>query len=149
MLKSKLDEDLKAAMLDGDKRLVSILRGMKSAILYKEVADGRREEGLADDDVITVLKKEQKSRKEAKDMYSGAGETERADEEQYQLEVIQGYLPEEMSEEDVIKLVDDVISQIDGEISMKDMGRVIGSVKSKASNADGALIAKIVKEKIS
>ena len=148
MLKQQITEDLKAAMLAGDKTLVNILRDMKSAILLKEVADNKRDVGLDDSEIVTVLKKEQKSRKESLDVYEKAGEEERAGIEKYQLEVIQKYLPEEMSEADAVKLVDEVISAIDGELSMKDMGRIIGSVKSKADNIDGAMLAKIVKDRI-
>ena len=149
MLKDILNKDLKAAMLAGDKRMSAFLRDLKSAILAKEVADGKRDTGLTDAESIAVLKKEQKSRKESMDVYTKAGATERADEEKYQLDIIQNYLPEELSEEKTRALVDQIVSGIDGDLTMKDMGRIIGQAKQQSDNVDAALLAKIVKEKIS
>jgi len=136
-------------MLAQDKQLVSILRSLKSAILYKEVADGKREEGLSEEDTVAVFKKEKKSRQDALALYESANETERADEERYQIGVIEGYLPEEMSEADVKVLVEKVIEEegITGP-TPKDMGRIIGAVKAQAPNADGALVANVVKNHI-
>ena len=149
MLKDTLTKDLKAAMLAGDKRMSAFLRDLKSAILAKEVAEGKREEGLTDVESIAVLKKEQKSRKESMDVYTKAGATERADEEKYQLDIIQSYLPEELSEEKTRELVDQIISDMEGDPTMKDMGRIIGQAKQQSDNVDAGLLAKIVKEKIS
>lgn len=149
MLKATIDKDLKAAMLSGDKRLVEVLRGLKSAILYKEVADGKREAGLSDEEIVTVFKKEQKSRRDAIALYEQAKETARADEEKYQLDVISKYMPEELSEEAVVSLVREVLDELGIEQpETKDMGRIIGAIKVKASNADGALVAKVVKEQV-
>ena len=149
MLKDILNKDLKAAMLAGDKRMSAFLRDLKSAILAKEVADGKRDTGLTDAESIAVLKKEQKSRKESMDVYTKAGATERAEEEKYQLDIIQGYLPEELSEEKTRELVDQIISDMEGDPTMKDMGRIIGQAKQQSDNVDAGLLAKIVKEKIS
>jgi uncharacterized protein YqeY len=136
-------------MLSGDKRLVEVLRGLKSAILYKEVADGKREAGLSDEEIVTVFKKEQKSRRDAIALYEQAKETARADEEKYQLDVISKYMPEELSEEAVVSLVREVLDELGIEQpETKDMGRIIGAIKVKASNADGALVAKVVKEQV-
>jgi len=149
MLKADIDKDLKTAMLSRDKKLVEILRGIKSAILYKEVADGKREEGLSDEEIVVVLKKEQKSRRDATAIYESAGEKSRAKEEQYQIEVISKYVPEEMSEEKVTDLVLEVIKKL-GIVEPKpqDLGIIISAVKKSAPNADGAVIAKVVKENI-
>jgi uncharacterized protein YqeY len=146
-VKDRLQADLKVAMLAGDKRLSALLRDIKSAILNKEVAENKREEGLDDATILTVLKKEQKSRRESIEVYEKAGATERADEEKYQLEVIERYLPEEMSETAVRELVDSVIAAA-GEVTIKDMGRVIGAAKQRADNVDGGLLARIIKEKL-
>lgn len=147
MLKATIDKDLKAAMLSGDKRLVEVLRGLKSAILYKEVADGKREVGLSDEEIVSVFKKEQKSRRDAIALYEQAQETARADEEKYQLDVIATYMPEELSEEAITALFLEVKETLGIEqVEPKDMGRIIGAIKAKASNADGALVAKVVKD---
>ena len=105
MLKADIDKDLKTAMLSGDKKLVEILRGLKSAILYKEVADGKRQEGLTDVEIVAVLKKEQKSRRDAIAIYESAGEKSRAEEEQNQIDVISKYVPTAMSKSKVIEVV--------------------------------------------
>ncbi len=149
MLKADIDKDLKTAMLSGDKKLVEILRGLKSAILYKEVADGKRQEGLTDVEIVAVLKKEQKSRRDAIAIYESAGEKSRAEEEQYQIDVISKYVPTAMSESKVKEVVLEVIKKL-GIVEPKpqDMGKIISAVKQSAPNADGAVIAKAVKENI-
>lgn len=149
MLKADIDKDLKTAMLSGDKKLVEVLRGLKSAVLYKEVAEGKRDEGLSDEEIISVLKKEQKSRRDAIAIYESAGEKSRAEEEQYQIEVISKYVPEGMSEEKVAEVVLEVIEKLGiVEAKPQDMGKIISAVKQSAPNADGAVIAKVVKENI-
>jgi len=150
MIKADIDRDLKTAMLSGDKRLVEVLRSLKSAILYREVADGKREEGLDEPTILQVLKKEQKSRKDAIDLYTQAGEAERAAEEQYQIDVISGYLPEQMSEQKIAELVDEVIKDLKlTVVEQKNMGSIIAEIKKRVSNADGAMVAKAVRERIS
>lgn len=145
MIKESIEKDLKAAMLTGDKRLVSILRSIKSAILYKEVADGKRDTGLDETSIISVLKKEQKSREDAVELYEKANEVERADEEQYQINVIKKYLPEEVAESRIKLLVDEAIITLDiATPSSKDLGAIIGYVKKAEPNAEGSIIARVV-----
>ncbi len=147
MLKTDIDSDLKAAMLSGDKRLVAVLRSLKSAILYKEVEASKRDEGLSDEEVLAVLKKEKKSRLDSSAMYHEANEVGRAEEEDYQISVIDKYLPESLSEEDTRALVEGAVSSLGIEQpEMKHMGQIIGEVKKKESSVDGALVSKIVKE---
>jgi uncharacterized protein len=149
MLKADIDKDLKVAMLSGDKKLVEVLRGLKSAILYKEVADGKRDEGLDEQTIVAVLKKEQKQRRDAIAIYEKAGEKSRADEELYQIEIISNYLPLEMAESDVRAIVSDAIAKLGIEkLEAKDMGRIIAEVKRAAPTADGSLIAQVVKSSI-
>jgi len=149
MLKQKLADDLKQAMLAGDKQKAELLNMLKSAVLYKEVELGAREAGLTDEQVQDVLAKEAKKRAEAAAMYKDAGDEERASKEQSEQDVIEAYLPEKMSEEELQKIVDEVCEQVKPE-GMKDMGKVIGAVKGKVGNqADGSLIASIVKAKLS
>jgi len=146
MLKADIDRDLKTAMLAGDKRLVSILRSIKSAILYKEVEAGKRDQGLDDLEIVRVLKRERKTRRDSSEVYKKANETERAAEEDYQIEVIEKYLPEEMSEEQVKEVVEKAIDDLGlKDLEMKDMGRVIGTIKKDNESIDGAILAKVVK----
>ncbi len=149
MLKAQITDDLKQSMLSGDKPRVELLNMLKSAILYKEVEIGAREEGLNDEQIIEVLAKEAKKRQEAADMYSGAGEAERAAKETGEKEVIQAYLPVQLSEAEILSVVEAKITALKPE-GMKDMGKVIGAVKAELGNkADGGVIAKLVKQKLS
>ncbi len=146
-LKSEIEKDLKAAMLAGDKELVSTLRGLKSAILYAEVAEGLREEGLGDEKLIALLHKEAKKRQDSADLYGQGGNTDKQKAELAEKEIIEKYLPEQIPEEELIKIVEDSISEIGNE--KQNMGKIIGLVKQRtAGNADGAYIARLVKERL-
>ena len=144
-LKVRLEADLKAAMIARDSFLSDVLKGLKSAIQNQEIATGKREEGLADADVESLFAKEAKKRDEAAVLYEQGGNQEMADKERAEKVIIVKYLPEQMSEEDVKKLVIEAIAAT-GATEVKDLGKVIGMVKSKAGNsADGALVAQIAK----
>ena len=146
-LKQQIDQDLKQAMLAGDKMLVTTLRGLKSAILNEEVAKGVRETGLPDDDIVNLFTKEAKKRQESADLFKQGGNDEKASQEQAEKEVINNYLPEQMSEEDLAGLVDVAIASM-GKDPAK-MGQIIGAVKQKAgAGADGAAIASLVKQRL-
>lgn len=148
-LKERIDADLKTAMLAGDKTLVMTLRGLKSSILNVEVAEGKRDTGLADDAIISLLQKEAKKRQESADLYNQGGNIERQQAELDEKKVIQQYLPAQLSEEEISATVEEVITET-GASGMQLMGQVIGAVKAKTgASADGAVIARIVKEKLS
>lgn len=148
-LKERIDADLKTAMLARDEFRTTTLRGLKAAILNEEVAKGVREQGLNDAAIEQVIAREAKKRDEAAKLFEQGGNQASADKERAEKELLGGYLPEQLSEEDVRALVDTVVAEIQPE-GMKDMGRVIGAVKAKAGNtADGALIAQLVKERLS
>ncbi|MBI5357878.1 GatB/YqeY domain-containing protein [Candidatus Saccharibacteria bacterium] len=146
-IKDQINSDLKEAMLSRNSQMVETLRGIKSAMQYDSVALGPDAE-QTDQQVMTVLKKESKKRADAAELYEKAGDKARQEKELFEKEVIQKYLPEEMSESEVSKLVEKAISEI-GEVDQKNMGQIIGKVK-QASNglADGAVIAKFVKERL-
>ncbi len=145
MLKADIDKDLKAAMISGDKRLVEILRSMKSAILYKEVSEGKRESGLSDPEIITVLKKEVKSRLDAVALYEQAQDAPRVEVEQYQIDVISRYIPAAPSFEIVEQLVREAMTELGiEEIQNSDTGKLIGAVKKREPLADGADIARVI-----
>jgi uncharacterized protein YqeY len=146
MLEQQIEADLKQAMLDHNDGLVMTLRQVKSVILNKKVADGTRDMAMANDDVIALLSKESKKRQESADLYKQGGRPELAEMELGQKAIIDSYLPESLSEEALTELVDQAISSLDN----PNMGQVIGQVKAKAgAGADGALIAKLVKERLS
>lgn len=148
-IKQQIDQDLKQAMLAGNKDLVTTLRGLKSAILYAEVAKGDREAGLSDDETIALLGKEAKKRQDSADLYEQGGNKEKATAERTEKEVIAQYLPAQVSDEDLLVMIDDAIAQTNA-TGMQAMGQVIGVVKARAgAAADGARIAQLVKEKLS
>lgn len=149
MLKQQIDQDLKAALLGGNKELVTTLRGLKSVILYAEVAQGLREQGLPDDQIVVLLTKEAKKRQESADLYTQGGSAEKAAAELAEKKVIECYLPQQLSDEDVQELVDQAVKELDAS-SLQQMGQVIAKVKEKAgAQADGARIARLVKERLS
>ena len=147
-LKEQIDADLKTAMLARDAFRTDTLRGLKAAILNEEVAKGARETGLGDEAIEQLIAREAKKRDEAANLFEQGGNQASADKERAEKELLGAYLPEQLSEEEIQKLVDEAVAEIQPE-GMKDMGRVIGAVKAKAGNrADGALVAKLVKDSL-
>lgn len=148
-MQEQMDKDLKAAMLAGDKKKADTLRMLKSSLLNEAIAQGSRDSGLSDEQVIRVLQKESKKRQEAAELYNRGGSEERADAELDEKAVIDAYLPEQMSQEDLAKAVDEQIVAT-GAAGPQDMGKVIGAVKARVgASADGGAIAALVKEKLS
>jgi len=149
MLKQQLEKDLKAALLGGDKDRATTLRGLKSVILYAEVAKGLREQGLGDDEILLLFAKEAKKRQESADLYAKGGNPERQKAELAEKEIIESYLPAQLSDEDLREIVESVVATIT-DITPQAMGQVIGQVKHKTEGrADGARIAQLVKERLS
>jgi hypothetical protein len=139
-LQAKIGEAMKAH----DEVKLSTLRLLSSAFNYEKIA---KQHELTDEEELTVIRKEAKQRKDSIEAYKKAGATDRAEREEAELKILQEYLPPEMDEATLSKLVDDAIVQL-GAKTTSDMGRVIGMVKSKAPNADGGKIAQIVNSKL-
>lgn len=140
---------LKQALLAHDSETATTLRSLKSAVLNAEIASGKRETGLSEEEVIGLLQKEAKKRQESANIYRDAGDDARADKELSEKKIIDQYLPTQLDESAVLALVEGAISDL-GASSMADMGKVIGAVKARAgATADGSVIAKLVKEKLS
>ncbi len=147
-LKQQIDQDLKEALLAGQKEKAGTLRILKSVILNEEIAKGQREQGLSGDDILVCLKKEAKKRQEAADLYLKAGSQDRSDTELSEKAIIDAYLPTAMSETEIEKLIDSEIEKV-GEVGSSAMGQIIGAVKSASGGtADGAVIARLVREKL-
>jgi uncharacterized protein len=147
-LKTQLDQDLKSAMLARDSFLSDVLKGIKSAILNQEIASGKRDEGLSEAEIESLLARESKKRDEAAKLYDQGGNSEMAKKERAEKELIAKYLPEQLSADDIEKLVTEAIAST-GATELKDLGKVIGQVKAKAGNsADGSLVAKIAREQL-
>jgi uncharacterized protein YqeY len=147
-MQEQIEKDLKQALLAGDKPKAETLRGVKSALLNEMISQGARDSGLSDEQVQKILARESKKRQEAADLYKRGGSQERADAELAEKAIIDAYLPEQMSEEEIAKIVDEEIAKA-GQVSLQDMGRIIGAVRDRtAGQADGSLIARLVKEKL-
>jgi uncharacterized protein len=145
----QIERDLKTALLAGDKTKAETLRGLKSAILNETIAQNARDSGLSNEQIQKILASESKKRQEAADLYKQGGSQQRADAELAEKALIDAYLPAQMDEAQVAELVDNEIAKA-GQPTMGDMGRLIGIVRAQAGpQADGALIAKLVKEKLS
>ena len=145
-LKQQFDQDIKAALLSGDRFTASVLRDFKAAILNEEVAQKKREEGLSDEAIEKVLAREVKKRAESAAIYDGADRAELAQQERAESKVLEAYLPEQTSEADIKIAVDEAIVAT-GATNPAMMGQVIGAVKSQLGNsADGGTIARLVKD---
>jgi uncharacterized protein len=148
-LKQQLDNDLKAALLNsegGDRFVVNVLRGFKAVILNEEVAQNKRDEGLSDEAIEQLVAKELKKRAESAAVYDQAGRPELAENERKEAEVLAAYQPEQLSEDDIKKAVDKAVADLQA-TGPQMMGQVIGAVKKELGNAaDGAVIARIVKD---
>jgi uncharacterized protein len=148
MLEERLEQDIKSALLAGDAPRVSTLRQIKSVLLNVKVATGKRESGLSDDEVLPILAQEAKKRQESADLYIQGGNQERAAAELAEKTIIKNYLPAQLSEGEIMKLVEKAIAET-GANGPQAMGSVIGQVKKSAGPAaDGATIARLVKEKL-
>jgi uncharacterized protein YqeY len=148
MLEDKIEQDLKTALLAGDKSRATTLRGLKAVLLNAKISTGKRDSGLSDDEVQALLAKQVKQRQESADMYKQGGEQGRADAELAEKALIEAYLPAQLGEAELGKLIDEVIAAT-GVSGPQAMGQVIGQVKAKAgAAADGAVIAKLVREKL-
>ncbi len=146
--KVKIEQDLKKAMLSGDKALVSVLRGLKSSILNVEIAQGSREQGLSEDIVLDVLAKESKKRQESADLYAQAGDSDRQKSELSEKAAIDAYLPDQITDEELATIIDSESQQAGG-LTKQNMGQIIGKVKQQTTGkADGARIAMAVKERL-
>lgn len=149
MLKDIIQEDLKQAMLAKDEFKLSTLRMLKSALQYFEIQKGGAGYTATDEDVLEVVGKEIKKRRESIEMYRNGGRDELAEKEEKELQILQAYLPEQMSEDEVRKLVKEAISAT-GAATPQDMGKVMGALMPKVKGkADGNLVSRIVREKLS
>ena len=147
-LKESINADLKTAMIARDTVRTQTLQGLKAAILNEEVAKKVRDEGLDDGSIEQIIAREVKKRDEAANLYDQGGNAESAAKERTEKEILAVYLPKQLSESELSELVATVVETMQPE-GMKDMGKVIGAVKAQVGNAgDGALIAKLVKEKL-
>jgi uncharacterized protein YqeY len=145
MLKQRIQEDVKAAMRSGDKRRLGALRLVTAAIKQREV-DERIE--LDDTAVLAVLDKMVKQRRESIAQYEKAGREDLAGQEAYEIQLLQEYLPEALSETEIEAAVDEAIAAT-GAAAMRDMGKVMGQLKPRLQGrADMGAVSALVKRKL-
>jgi uncharacterized protein len=148
MTKSDLQNELKQAMLAKDTVMTSVLRMLISAIGYHEIQKGGAGYEASEEDVESVIQKEAKKIKDSIEQYKSAGREELVEKESKELSILQAYLPEQMGEDEIRKLVAEAIAQT-GASALSDMGKVMGALMPKTKGkADGAIVSKIVKEKL-
>ena len=149
-LKDRIFDDLKQAMKEGKKDELRVLRSLKAAILEKEISERKDGEAeLTDDQVTEVLMKAAKQRKESIGQFEEGGRQDLADNEKLELGIIEKYLPEMMSEDEIRSEARKTIRET-GASSMVDMGKVMGAMMARLKGqADGALISKVVKDELS
>ena len=145
-LKNQILDDIKTAMKARDMETVSALRMVSSSVKNKEIEVRPNE--LTDQDVIGVLKKLSKQRKDSIEQFQGAGRDDLAEKEQKELSVLEKYLPEQMSEEQITVIVEAAIAET-GASSMKDMGKLMPVIMGKTQgSADNKIVSQIVKAKL-
>ena len=148
MSKKQLQENLKQSMLAKTELKTSVLRMLLSAINYYEINKGGAGYEASEEDVLAVIQKEVKQRKDSIEQFKAGNRTDLADKEQKELEILQTYLPAQMGEEEIRTLVKEAISQT-GATSISDMGKVMGALMPKIKGkADGNLVSQIVKTEL-
>lgn len=142
----KINEDLKNAMKEKDTFKLSVLRMLKSALQLEQIA---KKHELDDNEISAVLKKQVKIRKDSLEEYKKYDKAELVESLEKEIAILDAYLPEEMSESEITKVVEAVIDEVKP-TSMKDMGIVMKKVNEQliGKNADMSLVSKLVKEKI-
>ena len=149
-LRNQIEEKLNQALKAKDKNTYPTLRLVVSAIKDAEIAGrtkGQKE--ISDSDITTILKKMIKQRNESCEVYKKAGRNELLENETKEIEVINAFLPKQLSEDETKKICADVVKSV-GASSMKDMGKVMGALKSKHSDTlDFSKVSLIIKELLS
>ena len=146
-LKNQIEEKLNKALKDKDKNTYPTLRLIVSAIKDAEIASRTKEKkDILDSDITTILKKMIKQRNESCEVYKKAGRKELLDSETKEIEVINIFLPKQLSEEETKKICENVVKSV-GAVSMKDMGKVMSVLKSQHSDTlDFSKVSSIIKE---
>jgi uncharacterized protein len=145
LLQEKIEEDIKTSMRSGDKERTNILRLLISSIKNEKIKKG---EELTDEETMKVLQREAKQRKESMASYAAADRPELVNIEENELKLIATYLPVELSDSEIIKIVDETFTEM-SDPSKDDMGKIIGVVMKKlGAQADGSRVSRIVREKL-
>ena len=148
-LKDRVTEDIKAAMKAKEKVRLETVRNIKKVILEEEVnAREAGKESLTETQEMDLLARLAKQRRDSIKQYPQAGRQELADQEAAELAIIEGYLPKQLSDDEISQIIDEVIVQV-GASSAKDMGKVMGpAMQQLKGKADGKKVQEIVKTKL-
>ena len=142
---TRIESDLKAARLARDNDLRDALSLLLSSL---KAAEKELQRPLSEEEELQVLQRERKRRVEAAEAFRAADREEQAEDEEFELEVLEDYMPDQLSEEEIEEIIDDVISEV-GATSIRDMGRVMAGVMHQVSGrADGSAVSQLVKEKL-
>lgn len=144
-MNEKIAIDLKDTMKSGDKFKLSVLRMLKSALQLEKI---NKKHELTDEETLAVIKKQVKTRKDSITEFQKYNKTEEVSKLEQEIEILNAYLPEEMSEDEIKKAIDEVFVEVNP-TGMKDMGKVMKELNTKITNADMSLVSKLVKEKLS
>ncbi|MFW6282866.1 MAG: GatB/YqeY domain-containing protein [Minisyncoccales bacterium] len=145
-LKKQIQEDLKEALKAKEKDKISVLRMINASIKNKEID---KKEELSNDEIIQIISKEIKKRKEGLKEFEKAKREETVEKEKKQLKIIEKYLPEQMSKEEIEELAEKIIKEV-GAKGMSDMGKVMEKIMPKTKGkADGKVVSSIVRKKLS
>lgn len=143
-LEQKINEEMKEAMKSGQKDRLETIRSIRAAII--EFAKSGLDREMNNEDEIKLLNMLAKRRKDSIDMYANAGRNDLKEKEEFELKVIQEFLPPQLSEDELKEIIQGVITET-GATSQKDMGKVMGlSMKKLSGKADGTKVQQIVKE---
>lgn len=149
MTKQDLQNELKTSMLARDELRTSVIRLLLSAINYYEIQKGGAGYIATDEDVLSVIQKEVKQRKDSIEQFKQANRQELVDKETKELEILQTYLPEQMAESEIKSIVEQTIKEV-GASSITDMGKVMGTLTPKLKGkADMGTVSRMVKESLS
>lgn len=147
-LEKLIGEDIKAAMLAREAKKLEALRAIKAAILLEKTKEGSTGE-MPEATALKILQKLVKQRRESAEIYSGAGRSDLAEKELFEAGIIEGYLPQQISVEEVTQIIKEIITRT-GASSIKEMGRVMGMATGELSGrADNKMISEIVKKLLS
>lgn len=145
-MKDKILKDLVSAMKSQDKETLSVLRMVKGAIQLEEI---KIKKELTDEDVVAVVSKQIKTRKESITEFEKAGRTDLIDQTKQEIEILSKYMPEQLSEEEVLKVIDEAFLTINP-TAQSDMGKLMGFVTPKLKGkADMSFVSKTIKERLS
>ncbi|MCT1903874.1 GatB/YqeY domain-containing protein [Oceanobacillus sojae] len=145
-LLDRLNQDMKQAMKNKDKETLSVIRMVKASIQNESIKLGK--DTLSEDEDLTILSREVKQRKDSLQEFRNAGREDLVGKTENELEILAQYLPKQLSDEELTSIIQETIKEVNAS-SMKDMGKVMGSVMPKVKGqADGTKIKQIVEQKL-